>query len=74
MIEKLPFFVGHLDKGKAIVDVAVFERWIRENPIFETLTDEDERDRTEAREELTAGDALDLKKAMESWQRTPTGS
>jgi len=67
VIEKLPFFVGYFDKGKAIVDVDILERWISENPIFESLTDQDEHDRADAREELTAGDALDLKKAMESW-------
>lgn len=67
MIEKLPFFERFFDQGKAIVNVALLEQWLRENPLFELMTDQDELDRIKAHEELGAGEAMDLKKAMESW-------
>jgi len=42
MIEKLPFFEGFSEPGKAIVNVALLEQWLRENPLFELMTEQDE--------------------------------
>lgn len=67
MIEKLPFFESYFDQGKAIVNVALLEQWIRENPLFDLMTEQDELDRNEGYEELSSDRAVDLKKAMESW-------
>ena len=67
MIEKLPFFEGFSEPGKAIVNVAILEQWLRENPLYELMTEQDEADRKEAHEELAAGASLDLRKAMDSW-------
>jgi len=67
MIEKLPFFEGFSEPGKAIVNVAILEQWLSENPLFEVMTEQDEIDRKGAYEELAAGSALDLRKAIDSW-------
>jgi hypothetical protein len=67
MIEKLPFFEGFSEPGKAIVNVALLEQWLRENPLFEVMTEQDEIDRKKARDELAAGESLELRKAMDSW-------
>jgi hypothetical protein len=67
MIEKLPFFERYYEHGKAIVDVALLEKWLNETATFEVMTEQDEMDRQAALDELEAGECADLPKAMESW-------
>jgi len=65
MIEKLPFFKGYHGQGKAVVDIALLEKWINEN--YEIITEEDDSDRKSAYEELESGKSLDLKKVINEW-------
>jgi hypothetical protein len=67
MIEKLPFFERYCEHGKAIVDVALLEKWLNDATTFEFMTEQDEIDRQAALDELEAGGCADLPKAMESW-------
>ena len=72
-IEKLPFFKGFHSKGKAIVDVKVLEEWLTKNKGIELLSEEDERDRGQAFEELERDEALDLREALKKWYRAGRG-
>jgi erythromycin esterase-like protein len=66
-IEDMPFFEAHHAKGKAIIDLEAFERWLVETQGFDLLSTEDELDRAQAFKELKRGEALDLREAMEEW-------
>ena len=66
-IEDMPFFEAHHAKGKAIINLKAFERWLVETQEFDLLSSEDEVDRTQAFEELRKGEALDLGGAMKEW-------
>jgi hypothetical protein len=66
-IKDTPFFEAQRAKGKAIIDLEAFERWLVETQEFDLLSTEDELARALAFKELKRGEALDLREAMEEW-------
>jgi len=66
-IEEMPFFETFHSKGKAVIDIEAFEKWIHEIRNTEFLTSEDRRDRKKAFEESERGKSLSLAEAMKEW-------
>ena len=68
-IEKMPFFHSFVSNSttKVIIDVREFNLWLERVQHMDFLSDAEDRERTDAYNELETGHALNLKDAMKEW-------
>ena len=68
-IEKLPFFHSFIQDSstKVVIDIKTFQSWLEGIEHMDFLSNADEKERTEAYQELTSGGGLDLRDAMKEW-------
>ncbi len=68
-IKKMPFFQSFIPNSntKAIIDINEFNIWLEQLGQVDFLSESDEKERTDAYNELQSGQALNLKDAMERW-------
>ena len=65
-IEKLPFFHSFIPESstKAVIDIKIFQTWLEDIKHMDILSDADEKERTEAYQELKNNRGMNLKDAM----------